>query len=39
MSEVISKEAIKRREYRVGEIQNLSGNFGSDKVRFTSRHL
>lgn len=33
MSKIISEEAIKRREYWVREIQNLSGNFSSDTDR------
>jgi len=33
VSKVISKDAIKRRKYWVGEIQNLSGNFGTDTER------
>jgi hypothetical protein len=33
MSKKISESAINRREYWVGEIRNLSGNFGSDADR------
>ncbi len=33
MSKIISKRAIKRREYWIKEIRNLSGDFGVDKER------
>lgn len=33
MTTIISAEAIKRREFWIKEIQNLSGNFGSDAER------
>lgn len=37
MKKMISKEAIKKREYWVGEIRNLSGNFESDTERLEKK--
>ena len=36
MTKIISKEAVKRRQYWVEEIRKLSGNFGDDYERLAS---